>query len=56
MKQINAKIIKNVVFFMEFETNKKWRFKAGRLKTKDFFNWLNEKNKLYDKLRIVIIK
>ena len=49
MKFIRAKQIKNFIYFIELDGNFK-KIKRGRLERKDFFEWLNTKTKLYNKV------
>ena len=54
MKIIKAKRIKDMVVFGELDTERKASYKAGKLKEKDFFEWLKEKSRITDKLTIFI--
>lgn len=54
MRTIQAYIGKEFVWFKEIENGKS--FKAGKLNHHDFFKWLEDKNKIYDELKVLIIK
>mgnify|MGYP001581965418 CR=1 FL=1 len=54
MKTIQAYIGKELVWFKEIESETK--FKAGRLKIKDFFKWLEDKCNIDRELRVLILK
>ena len=51
---IQAYIGKEFVWFKEMEGSKS--FKAGKLNHHDFFKWLEDKNKIYNELKVLIIK
>lgn len=51
MKIIRAKQDKEFVYFVELDNNFKG-IKKGRLKRKEFFEWLNNKTKIYEKVLI----
>ncbi|MEK6878351.1 MAG: hypothetical protein AABY22_02020 [Nanoarchaeota archaeon] len=54
MRRIKAQIGKNMVYFAEYEDEKS--IKAGRLEIHDFWKWLEDKNRIYDELIILIVK
>lgn len=56
MRKIKAQIGKTFVFFVEEDTEDKKSFKSGRLEIHDFWKWLEDKNKIYNELVILIVK
>ena len=56
MRMIQAYIGKEFVWFKEIEELNQKAFKAGKLKHHDYFKWLEDKNKIYDELKVLIIK